>query len=141
MKFLIKNFQIKNNLTKKLCAQISSFCRLRKKRNQTWFVNFEKFVEYNERLYVFDNKFVREKIVNKNYNNLLIEHFDVEKILKLIQFFFNSITLNKRVRMFKLVIFVNVLKYRNINYIMNWYFCLFLKSHEKKYKFRYWFVV
>ena len=35
MKFLIKNFQIKNDLTKELCAQMSSFRRSRKKRNKT----------------------------------------------------------------------------------------------------------
>ena len=59
--------------------------RSRKKRNKTWFVNFEKFVKHNKRLYVLDDEIVREKIVNKNYDDSLIEHFDVEKILKLIQ--------------------------------------------------------
>ena len=85
MKVLIKNFQAKNDLTKKFCAQMSSSCRSRKKRNKTWFVIFEKLIKHNERLYIFDNEIVRKKTINKNYDDSLIEHFNVEKILKLIQ--------------------------------------------------------
>ena len=85
MKFLIKNLQARNDLTKELCAQVSSPRRSRKKRSKTWFVDFEELVRHNERLYILDDEVVREEIVSKNHDDSLIEHFDVEKTLKLIQ--------------------------------------------------------
>ena len=36
-------------------------------------------------MYVFENAIVRKKFINKNYNDFLIEHFDFEKIVELLQ--------------------------------------------------------
>ena len=84
MKFLIKKFQTNNIWTKKFCNKKSALFR-RRRQSKTWIVDFEKFVRYNERLYVFENAIVRKKFINKNHDYFLIEHFDFEKIVELLQ--------------------------------------------------------
>ena len=85
MKFLIKNFQTNDIWTKKFCSQNARFRRRRKRLNKTWFLNFEKFITYNERLYILDDEIVRKKFLNKNHDDFLVEHFEIEIFLKLIQ--------------------------------------------------------
>ena len=34
---------------------------------------------------MFENIVIKEKFIRKNYNNSLIDHFEIEKTLKLIQ--------------------------------------------------------
>ena len=133
MKFLIKNFQTRNDLTKKFCAQVSSSRRSRKKRNKTWFINFEEFVKHNERLYVLDDEIVREEIVSKNYDDSLIDHFDVEKTLKLIQRkYFWLDCVKQTIAYVQICNVCQRIKTWDINHMMSWHFCLFLKNHERK---------
>ena len=46
-------------------------------------INFKNLIKYENKLFVFENSMTRKKLICKNYNNSLIEHFDAEKTLKL----------------------------------------------------------
>ena len=48
-------------------------------------MNFEEFVCNNKRLYIFENVIVRKKLINKNYNNFLIDYFDFDKTFDFLQ--------------------------------------------------------
>ena len=48
-----------------------------------WILNFKGLLKYNNRLFVLRDKILREKFINKYYNNLLTRYFDVMKIYKL----------------------------------------------------------
>ena len=84
MKFLIKKFQTNDIWTQKFCDKKNALFK-RRRRSKIWFVNFEKLVRNNERLYVFENAIVRKKLINKNHDDFLIEHFDFEKIFDFLQ--------------------------------------------------------
>ena len=84
MKFLIKKLQANDIWTKKFCNKKSALFR-RRRRSKIWTVDFEKLVRHNERLYVFENAAVRKKLINKNYDDFLIDHFDFDKIFELLQ--------------------------------------------------------
>ena len=84
IKFLIKKFQTNDIWTKKFCDKKNVLFR-RRRRSKIWIVDFEKFVRYNENLYVFKNVIVQKKFINKNHDNFLIDHFDFDKIVELLQ--------------------------------------------------------
>ena len=132
MKFLIKKFQTNDIWTKKFCNKKSALFR-RCRRSKTWIVDFEKFVRHNKRLYVFKNAIVRKKFINKNHDDFLIEHFDFEKIVELLQKnIIESIALSKQMNMSKFVTYVNASKHFDINHMINFRFYRFRKIFKKK---------
>ena len=54
------------------------------KRNKIWILNFEGLLKHNNRLFVLRDKALREKLINKYYNNSLIKHFNAIKTYKLL---------------------------------------------------------
>ena len=83
IKFLIQKLQTNNTWTKKFLTKKRALLYYRR-HSKTWFIDSKKFVKHNERLYVFENKAVRKKLISKHYNNFLIEHFDFDKIVNLL---------------------------------------------------------
>ena len=63
----------------------SNLVDCRRKQNDVWSLNLENLLKYNERLYVLKILATREKIISKNYDDLLAKYFDAEKTLKFIQ--------------------------------------------------------
>ena len=45
--------------------------------------NSKRLFKYEDRFYVFENPALREKLINKCYNDFFIKHFDVAKTHKL----------------------------------------------------------
>ena len=48
-------------------------------------MNSKKLLKFKNRLYVFENATIREKFINKHHDDFLTKHFDVDKIVNLIQ--------------------------------------------------------
>ena len=53
------------------------------KHNKMWVLDFEELLKYNDYLFILRNKILREKLINKYYNNLLMRYFGVTKTYKL----------------------------------------------------------
>ena len=70
---------------KKIYVKKSASSRRLRKRFQKWIINDESFVKCNECFYVLDNAVVKEKLIKKHHDDLLSEHFEIQKILNLIQ--------------------------------------------------------
>ena len=132
IKFLIKKFQTNDIWTKKFCNKKNALFR-RRRQSKIWIIDFEKFVCYNKRLYVFKNAIVRKKLINKNYNNFLIDYFDFDKIVELLQKKYYWINCVKQTNKYiKFVTYVNALKHFDINHMINFRFYRFRKIFEKK---------
>ena len=48
-----------------------------------WILNFEGLLKYNNNFFILRDKILREKFINKCYNNFLIKYFGVAKTYKL----------------------------------------------------------
>ena len=84
MKFLIKKLQTNDTWAKKFCSKKSALFR-RRRRSKTWTVDFEELVRHNERLYVLENAAVRKKLISKNHDDSLADHFGLDKTFELLQ--------------------------------------------------------
>ena len=85
MKFLLKNLQIENNFVIRFCENILTFSlNERFKSSKIWFVDVEKFLKHEKRIYVSKNFVTQQKFINKNHDDFLIDHFDVERIFELL---------------------------------------------------------
>ena len=60
------------------------FRRLRKQFKK-WIINDENFVKHNEYFYVLNSAVVKKKIIKKYHDDSLSKHFEIQKILNLIQ--------------------------------------------------------
>jgi hypothetical protein len=47
-------------------------------------MNFENLFKFKNRFYVFENSTIKKNFINKNHNNFLTKHFDMNKIVNLI---------------------------------------------------------
>ena len=54
-----------------------------RKRANDWMINFKNLIKHKNKLFVFEDLTIKKKLIYKNHNNLLIEHFDAKKTLKL----------------------------------------------------------
>ena len=45
--------------------------------------DLKELLKYKDRFYIFENSTLREKLINKCYNDFLASHFDVAKMHKL----------------------------------------------------------
>ena len=45
--------------------------------------NLKELFKYKDRFYIFEDSTLREKLINKYYNNFLTSYFDVTKTHKL----------------------------------------------------------
>ena len=48
-------------------------------------MNSKNFLKFKNRFYVFQNATIKKKFINKHYDDFLTKHFDVDKIVNLIQ--------------------------------------------------------
>ena len=48
-------------------------------------MNSNFFFKFKNRFYIFENATIKRKFINKHHDNFLIKHFDVDKIVNLIQ--------------------------------------------------------
>ena len=55
----------------------------RRKHANDEIINFENLIKHENKLFVFEDSTIRKKLIYKNHNDSLIEHFDAEKTLKL----------------------------------------------------------
>ncbi len=51
---------------------------------EAWTLNSQEMIKYNESLYVSENLSVREKLLKHHHDNLLMRHFDADKINELL---------------------------------------------------------
>ena len=70
---------------KKIHIKKSAPFRRLRKRFQNGIINHEDFIKYNKCFYIFDDAVVKEKLIKKHHDDSLLEHFEVQKILNLIQ--------------------------------------------------------
>ena len=83
---------------------------------------------------MFENTVIKEKFICKNHDDSLINHFEVEKTLKLIQKnIIESFARSRLNNILNSVIYVNVRKHRDIDYMMSLNFCLFQQNYKRKY--------
>ena len=83
IKYFIKEFQNKNSFMQWFKSNDIIHVNNRRKRANDWTINFEDLFKYENKLFVFENSTTREKLICKNYDNSLIEHFNAKKTLKL----------------------------------------------------------
>ena len=55
----------------------------RRIRNQKWMFDSKRLFKYKNHFYVFKNLTLREKFINKCYNNFFTNYFNVIKTYKL----------------------------------------------------------
>ena len=46
-------------------------------------INFENLIKHENKLFIFETLIIKKKLICKNHDNSLTEHFDAEKTLKL----------------------------------------------------------
>ena len=76
MKFLIKKLQTRNQWMKKFYVKKFVSSRRLRKRFKKWIINDENLVKRNECLYVLNDTVVKEKIIKKHHDDLLLKHFE-----------------------------------------------------------------
>ena len=59
-------------------------CRINTEKSILWRVNFKDLLFYKEQLYVSEKKSLRAELLKHYYDNVLTEHFRVERTLELI---------------------------------------------------------
>ena len=100
MKFLIKNLQISDKWAKEFCVKYRASTIRKRKHNRAWFINQENLIKHENKLYASENTAVKEKLIRKNHNNSLIDHFEVKKTLKLIQRKYYWIIYEKQIKQY-----------------------------------------
>ena len=83
MKFLIKKFQTIDKIVMKFVEKSKKSSRRRRNKSH-WKLNFENFLKFKNRLYVFKDAIIKKKLISKNHDDFLIKHFDVDKTVNLI---------------------------------------------------------
>ncbi len=63
---------------------------------EAWTLNSQEMIEYNKSLYVSEDFSVREELLKRHHDNLLMKHFDADKISKLLdcKYYWKSIIKN-----------------------------------------------
>jgi len=63
---------------------------------EAWTLNSQEMIEYNESLYVSEDFSVREELLKRHHDDLLVKHFDANKISKLLdcKYYWKSIIKN-----------------------------------------------
>ena len=59
------------------------FINSRRERANDWIINFENLIKHENKLYVFEDSVIKEKLICRNHDDSLTEHFDAKKTLKL----------------------------------------------------------
>ena len=85
MKFLIKKLQTRNQWMKTFHVRKFASSRRLRKQFKKWIINDENLVKRNECFYISNNAVVKKKLIKKHHNDLLSKHFEIQKILNLIQ--------------------------------------------------------
>ena len=143
MKFLLKNLQIENNFVVRFCLNILTFTlNERFKLNNIWFVNFEIFLKYKKRIYISKTFVTQQKFINKNYNDFLINIFDVKRIFELLDkkyyWFVCATKIKNYIRICDICQRIKMhcyYFYKQLNFLS-----IFKKSFKFFYEFHYWFV-
>ena len=97
MKSLIKKFQVNDKIVKKFVEKNKK--SFRRRRNKFyWKMNSKDFFKFKNRLYVFENATIKKKFISKHHDDFLTKHFDVDKIVNLIQRKFYWFVCAKQIR-------------------------------------------
>ena len=59
-------------------------CRISVRKSILWRVNFKDLLFYEKQIYVLKEESVRAELLKHHYNDVLAEHFEVERTLELI---------------------------------------------------------
>ena len=84
MKCFIKKFQNKDSFMQQFKSKNVEFVDSRRERANDWIINFENLIKHENKLYIFENSVIKEKFICRNHDDLLTEHFDAKKTLKLL---------------------------------------------------------
>ena len=79
---LIKILQQEDEFTVKLRADETT--SIQKNDVKAWTLNNQEMIKYNESLYVSEDFSVREKLLKRHHDDLLVRHFDANKISELL---------------------------------------------------------
>ncbi len=79
---LIKILQQEDEFNVKLRADETT--SIQKNDVKAWTLNNQEMIKYNELLYVSEDFSVREKLLKRHHDDLLVRHFDADKISKLL---------------------------------------------------------
>ena len=85
MKCFIKKLQDKNSFVQQFKLNDVKRVDSRRRRANNWTINFKNLIKHENKLFVFGNSTTKKKLIYKNHDDSLTEHFDAEKILKLFQ--------------------------------------------------------
>ena len=85
MKCFIKKLQDKNSFVQQFKLNDVEHVDSRRRRANDWTINFENLIKHENKLFVFENSTIRKKLICRNHDDSLTEHFDAEKTLKLFQ--------------------------------------------------------
>ena len=99
MKSLIKKFQINDKIVKKFVEK-NKKSSYRRRNKFYWKINSKKFFKFKNRFYVFENATIKKKFINKHYDDFLTKHFNVHKIVNLIQRKFYWFVCAKQIRFY-----------------------------------------
>ena len=61
-------------------------CRISIKKSILWRVNFKDLLFYEEQLYILKEELLKAELLKHYHNNVLAEHFEVERTLELIDY-------------------------------------------------------
>ncbi len=79
---LIKTLQQEDKFAVKL--QVSKMMNIQKRDVEAWTLNNQEMIKYNKVLYVSEDLSIREELLKHHHNDLLIKHFNADKISELL---------------------------------------------------------
>ena len=83
IKCFIKKLQNKNSFVQQFKLKNVEFVNSCRERADDWTINFENLIKHKNKLYILENSVIKKKLICRNHNDSLIEHFDAKKTLKL----------------------------------------------------------
>ena len=120
IKCFIKEFQNKNSFVQQFKLNDVEHVNSRRRRANDWTINFKNLIKHENKLFILENLMIRKKLICRNHDDSLIEHFDAEKTLKLFQRKYYWLVCEKQIKEY--VRFCNICQRTKI---------LHYKSYEK----------
>ena len=83
IKYFIKKFQDKDSFVQQFKLNDVKHADNRRRRANDWTINFKNLIKHENKLFVLENSTIKKKLICKNHDDSLTEHFDAKKTLKL----------------------------------------------------------
>ena len=83
MKCFIKKLQNKDSFVQQFKSKNVKSVNSRRERADNWTINFENLIKHENKLYILENLIIKKKLICRNHDDSLTEHFDAKKTLKL----------------------------------------------------------